>query len=252
MSDRTAAWDAKLYDDRHAFVWQSGASLVELLAPQPGERVLDIGCGTGHLTAEIAAIGAEVVGIDSSPEMIDKARAAHPGVRFEVADVREYRTAEPFDAVFSNAVLHWVRPPEAAVQTMREALKPGGRMVVEFGGRGNVGQIVAALRELQPEYCPTAAVPDWYFPSVAEYASLLEAGGLETRTAWLFDRPTPLKHEDGVRHWVRMFAPEVTQMPSERQEEFFARLEEKLRPSLYREGQWLADYRRLRVVAVRK
>ena len=245
-------WDARLYDDRHAFVWRSAASLVELLAPQRGERILDLGCGTGHLTAQLAAAGAEAVGIDSSAAMIDEARRSHPDVRFFVADARDYRTDNPFDAVFSNAALHWVRPPEAAVRTIHDALRPGGRFVAEFGGRGNVERVVAALRRLQSEYFSNAPLPDWYFPSVAEYATLLEAAGLETREAWLFDRPTPLEGPDGLRSWVRMFATDaVAAVGANREDEFFARLEEDVRDELFGDTGWFADYRRLRITAVR-
>src|SRR5690242_15677096 len=123
-------WDAALYDDKHAFVWKQAASLLELLAPQPGERVLDLGCGTGQL----AAAGAEVVGLDHSPAMVEQARRLYPQLRFELGDARRFAFAKPFDAVFSNAALHWVREPEAAIACIRDALKPGGRFVAEFGG----------------------------------------------------------------------------------------------------------------------
>lgn len=252
MSDRTAAWDAKLYDDRHTFVWQAGASLVELLAPRPGEHVLDVGCGTGHLTAQIAAAGADVTGIDASQAMIDQARAAYPGLDFRTADVRDFRPDRPYDAVFSNAVLHWVRPPEAAVRTMHDALRAGGRLVVEFGGRGNVAAIVAAIGRPAADLFPSIRLPDWYFPGVAEYSGLLEAAGLEVRSALLFDRPTPLQGPDGLRGWVQMFAADtVAAIAPERREEFFLRMEDDLRPQLFHDGQWVADYRRLRVMAVR-
>ena len=251
-TDGSNRWDARLYDDRHAFVWRSAASLVELLAPQRDERILDLGCGTGHLTAQLAAAGAEAVGIDASAAMIEEARHSHPGVQFVVADARDFRTDKPFDAVFSNAALHWVRPPEAAVRTIHDALRPGGRFVAEFGGRGNVERVVAALRRLQSEYFPNAALPYWYFPSVAEYAALLEAAGLETREARLFDRPTPLEGPDGLRSWVRMFATDaVAAVAPNREAEFFARLEDDVRDELFRDAGWFADYRRLRITAVR-
>lgn len=242
---RPAGWDPTLYDEKHAFVWQYGASLVELLGPRPGERILDLGCGTGHLTAQIAAAGAAVVGVDSDPAMIEQARRGYPELQFEQQDARSFSFAEPFDAVFSNAVLHWIKEPEAVIGCVRRALKSGGRFVAEFGGRGNVRQIAEALQRAVPD-----TVLPWYYPGIGEYATLLERGGLEMTSAVLFDRPTPLEGEDGLRNWVRMFARDVLRLvPEARQEELWQRLEGELRPTLYYEGRWHADYRRLRVVA---
>jgi trans-aconitate methyltransferase len=246
-----ASWDAGLYDERHAFVWKHGASLVELLAPQSGERILDLGCGTGHLTARIAASGARVVGLDASEEMLAQARATYPDLEFRTGDARDFTVEAPFAAVFSNATLHWVRPPEAAVQRMRAALEPGGRFVAEFGGRGNVRLICqAAQAALERLRLPIPEFP-WYFPGIAEYATLLEAEGLEVRFATLFDRPTPLEGEQGLRNWIRMFGGRfLDAAPLLQQEEFFSLVEEMTRPDLFQGGIWKADYRRLRIVAV--
>src|SRR4051794_7796734 len=126
MSASNQRWDADLYDDKHAFVWRHGASLAELLAPKPGERILDLGCGTGHLTAKIAESGARVVGLDHSAEMLAQARAAYPALQFVQGDARNFAFAERFDAIFSNAVLHWVRPPEAPIRCVRDSLRLGG------------------------------------------------------------------------------------------------------------------------------
>ncbi|MGH6628953.1 MAG: class I SAM-dependent methyltransferase [Burkholderiales bacterium] len=128
-------WDSSLYDDKHSFVTKYGEGVLELLAPQPGERILDVGCGTGHLTQLIAGAGAQVTGMDNSAEMIATARAGHPDLRFVVGDAADFFFDEPFDAVFSNAALHWVHRAEEAVICMSRALKPGGRFVVEFGGK---------------------------------------------------------------------------------------------------------------------
>lgn len=248
-------WDARLYDDKHAFVWKHGASVVELLEPKPGERILDLGCGTGHLTAQLAAAGVDVVGIDQDPAMIDEAKRNFPALRFEQADAREFAFTEPFDAVFSNAVLHWVRPPEAAIRCIHRALKPGGRFVAEFGGQGNVGRIVAALRGTIGQFAGEGAeklLPNWYYPSVAEYTGLLEAAGMETTTALLFPRLTKLEGAEGLRNWVAMFVRDaVAAVPSERREALFTALEDRLRGELLCDGVWYADYRRLRIVARR-
>lgn len=251
-STRNSPWDAGLYDDRHSFVWKHGASVVELLGPRPGERILDLGCGTGHLTARIAEAGARVVGIDSSAEMIAEARRGYPGLRFEVADARDFALDEPFDAVFSNAVLHWVKPPERAVACIRRTLAPGGRFVAELGGRGNVAAIIAALETAAGAMGVEGWEHPWYYPSIGEYAALLESDGLEVTHAVLFDRPTPLEGDDGLRNWATMFARDlVERVPPAARESFFRRVEDAARGSLRRDGAWFADYRRLRVVARR-
>jgi trans-aconitate methyltransferase len=243
-------WDPGLYDGKHAFVWQYGASLVELLQPRPGERVLDLGCGTGHLTSQIAAAGATVVGIDSDAAMIEQARRAYPDVQFEPQDARSFRFAEPFDAVFSNAVLHWIKEPELVIASVRRALKDGGRFVAEFGGRGNIRRIATALQQTAAGLGGGIPELPWYYPSISEYTTLLERNGLEVQSAALFDRPTVLEGDDGLRNWVRMFAGHVLrQVPEARHDEFWQRLEQELRPALHYDGCWHADYRRLRLVA---
>ncbi|MDB5309038.1 MAG: Methyltransferase type 11 [Gemmataceae bacterium] len=246
-------WDARLYDDRHGFVWQHGAALIGLLAPKRGDNVLDLGCGTGHLTARIAAAASTVLGIDSSPEMIAAARTAHPGLRFEVADARALAFTGEFDAVFSNAVLHWIGDADAVVRGVARALKRGGRFVAEFGGDGNVRAITTALRAGLEAVGRKPVESPWYFPTIAEYAEVLGRGGLEVRVVVLFDRPTPLEGgENGLRDWVRMFGGHfLAQLPDERRDEYLAWVEDALRPVLFRDGGWVADYRRLRVVAVR-
>jgi trans-aconitate 2-methyltransferase len=247
-----APWDTGLYDDKHSFVWKYGASLVDVLAPAAGERVLDLGCGTGHLTARIAEAGAEVVGIDSSPEMIEEARRLFPDIRFEPGDARDFAFDGPFDAVFSNAVLHRVKPPEAAVACVGRALGPGGRFVAEFGGRGNVAGIVSALDAASRAIGLGAWEHPWYYPSIGDYAPLLERAGLEVTDAALFDRPTLLEGEEGLRRWVEMFARDlVARVPTVECERFFRHAEDAARPALHRDGTWFADYRRLRVVARR-
>ena len=248
------AWDAALYQGKHAFVYKHGASLLDLLDARPGERVLDLGCGTGQLTAEIARRGATVVGIDKSPAMIEQARVNFSALRFEVADATRFTADEPFDAVFSNAALHWVKPPEEAAARMREALKPGGRLVAELGGRGNVAAVLAAAHAAADSIgvASEGLVEANYFPTVGEYASLLERQGFEVGTAALFDRPTPLEGEGGLRDWLRMFRGSfLDAVPAPRHEEFFRAAEAFARPTLYRDGVWSADYRRLRITARR-
>jgi SAM-dependent methyltransferase len=246
----SAAWDAEQYEGKYSWVWRLGAGVVELLAPRPGERILDVGCGTGQLTAEISKQGAQVVGLDSAVTMIGQARQNYPGLAFVLGDATNFHFEEPFDAVFSNAALHWVKQAGAAAESIARALKPGGRFVAEFGGNGNTGSILSALRVvLGPEF--DGRFP-WYYPSIAEYASLLERHGLEVRHAELFDRPTPLEGENGMEDWLRMFGDSFFKgMPADEVVTKRREVAGLVRPKLYRDGVWTVDYRRLRVVAVR-
>src|SRR5579885_1154012 len=145
MPERKTSWDAGQYEAGFQFVWQYGTCLIDILNPQPGEGVLDVGCGTGQLTSQIAARGAAVLGIDSSPDMIAQARINYPKLAFRLVDAASFRAAAPFDAVFSNAALHWMKPAEPVVAAMAGALKPGGRFVAEMGGTGNITAVVDAL-----------------------------------------------------------------------------------------------------------
>ncbi|MFC7076649.1 methyltransferase domain-containing protein [Haloarcula halophila] len=246
------SWDPDDYDEGHGFVTEYGRDLLELLSPGPGDRVLDVGCGTGHLTAAIADSGADVVGIDAAAEMVDQAREAHPDCAFRQADIREYEPDGEFDAVFSNAVLHWIPGPDhdAVLSTVADALTAEGRFVAEFGGRGNVAAITDALAAELSERGYDRTQP-WYFPSIGEYAPRVESHGLELRFARLFDRPTGLDDgEAGLRNWIGMFGDEFFDgVGTTEREAILDGVEERLRPHLFEDGSWTADYRRLRLLA---
>ncbi|MEH2208502.1 MAG: methyltransferase domain-containing protein [Nostoc sp.] len=249
------SWDAALYEDKHAFVWQYGEDLLKLLNPQPGESILDLGCGTGQLTEKIAQAGAEVMGVDYASEMIEKARQNYPHIRFDVADARNFQVDKPLDAIFSNAVLHWVKEADSAIASIHQSLKPGGRFVAEFGARGNIKAIVTALyNALESIGIPQAQVENpWYYPSIGEYASLLEHQGFDVIYAILFPRPTPLAEgEAGITNWIKMFAsPFLAGLSPEQQIQIIPVVEEYLKPTLYQQGTWTADYRRIRIVAIK-
>ena len=248
-------WNTALYDGKNAFVWKHGRGVVELLAPQPGERILDLGCGTGHLTNQIASAGVEVIGIDKSQSMIEEARRLYPDLRFEIGDATDFRLDLMFDAVFSNAAIHWMKDQNAVARRVWEALKPGGRFVAEFGGKGNIHAIRTTLAdEIQAAGEQMNAEPfARYYPSVGEYSTLLEAHGFRVTFATHFDRPTQLEEgEKGLRNWLFTFADNVIEpLPETKKENIIAEVERKLRPLLFRDGSWFADYRRLRIVAVK-
>lgn len=188
-------WNPELYQASHSCIWEYGHDLLQLLAPKRGERILDLGCGTGQLTHEIAASGAQVVGIDASPEMIAAARKNFPQLRFEVCDAAAISFNREFDAVFSNAVLHWIADQNRAIGNIARSLKPGGRFVLEMGGYGNLEHIWGSLRQALREMGiddPDRLCP-WTFPKIGDYARLLELHQLRVEFAVLFERPTPLE-----------------------------------------------------------
>jgi trans-aconitate methyltransferase len=246
----TDKWDSSLYDDRHSFVWKKVGDLIDVLNPRPGERILDLGCGTGHLTAQIAARGAVVTGLDSSVSMIAQARRNYPKLRFVLGDAGEFRFDEPFDAVFSNAALHWIPEAVPVIASVARALRPGGRFVLEMGARGNIATIVEVLSAVLREagYAPRNP---WYFPGAGEYATLLEQHGFEIEALWTIERWNQLEHpQKGLREWLEMFAGVWFEgVPEKDREGLVAEMESRLKASLYRDGAWWADYRRLRLSA---
>jgi trans-aconitate methyltransferase len=245
-------WNAGLYDDKHSFVWKMAAGVLDLLDAKPGERILDLGCGTGHLTSQIAEKGAQIVGVDRSPDMIRQAKEKYPALQFEVMDATNIAFEQPFDAVFSNATLHWIKEPEKVIVGIAKALKPGGRFVAEFGGKGNTEQLMKAVeRSWQKLGLSGPAPKPWYYPSVSEYSSLLEKHSLEVTFMTLFDRPTPLEDgQNGLRNWLKMFgAVLLEKMPADQGEKVLSEVEKELKPILFQNGTWTLDYRRLRLVA---
>jgi trans-aconitate methyltransferase len=244
-----AGWNPALYQTRAAFVPALGAELIDLLAPAPGEEVLDLGCGTGELTAALAARGARVVGVDASEAMIARARERLPDLDLRVGDGQALAFEAAFDGVFSNAALHWMLRADDAAAGIARALRPGGRLVAEFGGAGCVAAVrAAAAAALQALGEDGATWLRWYFPTVAAYAAVLERAGLEPRLVHLFDRPTRFEGADGLGAWLRLFVQPLHAHLGARWPAFVRDVEARC-PRLRDGDGWTLDYVRLRVIA---
>ena len=246
-------WNAELYDQSHAFVYQYGEGLIDLLDAKPGESILDLGCGTGHLTKLIQEKGASVIGIDSSAEMIAQAKESFPNIEFKVANASNFYFEGEFDAIFSNAVLHWIKEDDTLIESVYDNLKPGGRFVAEFGGRGNMEKLISVTREvlLKYGYVDQAALVLWYFPGLGEYTKKLEDHGFRVTFAAHFDRKTPLQDGDeGVAKWIAMFGSQyLIGIPADEQKTILKEITSLLEPLYNENGQWYADYKRLRFIA---
>jgi trans-aconitate methyltransferase len=243
-------WDAKQYSENARFVSDLGMPVVELLAPLPGEDILDLGCGDGALTKKLADLGCHVVGVDASPEMVAAARAS--GLDARVVDGHALQFNGEFDAVFSNAVLHWLRQPQRVIEGVWRALRPGGRFVGEFGGSGNVATIVTAIEDvLRKRGMDPKAFNPWYNPTAEEYRTLLEAQGFEVRSIDLFPRRTPLP--GSIVGWLETFAQSfAAALPPADRSRFFEEVAELCLPKLRNsDGRWHADYVRLRFAATK-
>jgi SAM-dependent methyltransferase len=231
-----------------AFVPSLGAGVLEWLHVQRGERILDLGCGDGQLTARIAAAGAQVVGLDASAEMLAVARAR--GLDVQLGNAEALPFDHEFDAVFSNAALHWVRDQDAMLAGVHRALKPGGRFVVEMGGHGNVAAILVALTAvLERHGCAGLEDGVNYYPAPAAYTERLARHGFAVEEMQLIPRPTPLPA--GMRAWLTTFRSGVlAAVPEELREKVLDETVALLEPALRDEqGNWTGDYVRLRFIA---
>lgn len=244
------SWNPEQYAENARFVADLGMPVVELLAPRPGERILDLGCGDGVLTKKLAGFGCEVVGVDGSSEMIEA--AGKLGLDARVMDGHELTFENEFDAVFSNAALHWMKQPDRVIAGVWSALKPGGRFVAECGGKGNVQTIVAALEAaLTKRGIDPAPFNPWYFAADEEYRALLERQGFRVDSIALIPRPTLLPGD--VAGWLETFAKSFTAaLPASEQAGYLEEVADVCRGRLCdTEGKCVADYVRLRFSAVK-
>lgn len=238
-------WDPRRYAENARFVSDLGAPVLDLLAPREGERVLDLGCGDGPLTRRLVEAGCEVVGVDSSPEQV--AAACALGLDARCVDGTALPFRDEFDAVFSNAALHWMRPPQSVARGVFTALRAGGRFVGELGGAGCVEKIRGVLHTaLRVRGVDPLSVDPWYFPSDVEYRRVLDQAGFTVETIALILRPTPLPTD--VRGWLETFAGSfLGALPEHGRGAFLDEVCAALRPALRDErGNWTADYVRLR------
>jgi SAM-dependent methyltransferase len=244
-------WAAHAYAANARFVADLAGGVVEWLNPTAGEHILDVGCGDGALTERLAATGAHVIGIDTSPALLAAARDR--GLTVRQADVRDLPIDGPFnggfDAVFSNAVLHWVREPDRAAQSMARVLKPAGRLAVEFGGHGNIAAIATALRAVaRSRGVDAATASPWFYPTTSEYGAILAAAGFAIQQSALIPRPTPLP--TGMIGWLETFRGTFLDQFGADRDTVKAEILDLLKPALCdSQGQWHADYVRIRVLA---
>ncbi|RDW20131.1 SAM-dependent methyltransferase [Oceanobacillus arenosus] len=248
-------WNANLYDNNHSFVSEYGNNMIELLAPKQGEKILDLGCGTGDLAKKLFDVGVNIVGVDNSKNMVTEAMNKYPQINFTVRDATNLGYHAEFDAVFSNATLHWVKQPSQALGSISQSLKPGARFVAEFGGKGNVqtitNEIIRQLKEVGTEY-KMEQFP-WYYPSVGEYTSLMEEVGFRVIFAQYFDRPTPLNGANGLKNWIEMFAGQMFEsIDVDKKDYIITKAENNLQATLWQDGKWIADYKRIRVIGIKE
>ncbi|MFK5951215.1 MAG: methyltransferase domain-containing protein [Methylococcales bacterium] len=237
-------WNANQYIEHASFVAEHGSPVLKLLDPKPGERILDLGCGDGALTADIGKLGAIVHGVDSSRSMIDKAKKR--GLSAEVMSGDKLSFSNEFDAVFTNAALHWIKNSGEVIRGVSNSLKAGGRFVGEFGGKGNVETLVKAIENVfanNPDF--GAFYNPWYFPDAKGYRAELQDNGFVVNYIELIPRPTPL--QSGAREWLKIFSKGITKNLSPSQlEQFLGEVERLVSPKLFIDNEWVTDYVRLR------
>ncbi len=242
-------WDSALYDSKHDYVAAYGESLLSYVPHNPRQRILDLGCGTGTLTAQLAALGAEVLGIDSAPTMIAQAQKQYPSLHFQLCDALEMPFCGEWDVVFSNAVFHWIGDHGQLLRGVHRALRPGGLLICEFGAHGNIAMIEAAFANAMAQH-GASYQSGFHFPTEAQFAADLTGTGFVIDQILAFDRPTQLRDgRQGLANFIRQFyASALSPLPTHVQEAVL-RETEQLAQQLWDGTSWVADYRRLRAVA---
>ncbi|QIW10463.1 class I SAM-dependent methyltransferase [Francisella sp. LA112445] len=245
-------WQPKSYNSTGKFVTEYGNEVVELLNPQEGENILDLGCGTGELTNEIKSKGVKVTGVDVSENMLIKAKQNYHDIEFKQMDAQQSLDfeKESFDAVFSNAALHWMTNPLAVIKNINNILKKNGRFVFEMGGKGNIKEVLSSLDTTAMKYNIKDYDINNFYPSISEYSSLLEENGFTVKYMILFERPTLLDGKDGFKNWVKTFRVNLLDKIDD-VDKFLNEAESLAYKSLFKDNNWYADYVRLRGVAVK-
>lgn len=244
-------WNAKDYTDHFSFVHKYGEDVVALVDAEPGSFVVDLGCGNGALTKKLQEKGYRTLGVDASTEMLETAKKLHPELDFMAADATEFALEEKADVIFSNAVFHWINEEkqEKLIENIAEQLKTGGMLVCEFGGKGCAESIHTSLArgfaKRGMEY-----TKEFYFPTIGEYAPILEKYGFRVEYAVLFDRPTVQQTENGLEDWIRMFNKKPFEgVDPETAQEIIDETVEELRGRLFVDEKWIVDYVRIRFKA---
>jgi len=243
-------WNTELYQDKHGYVAEYGKELLEYVADDKTQTILDLGCGTGELTNELAQKASIVIGIDGSESMIRKAGETYPEIEFHVMDACSLKWQDYFDVVFSNAVFHWIQDQPSLLKSIYNALKPNGKLICEFGADGNIAKIQKSFHDVTKKYGYDYTNP-FYFPTTPEYKQLLEQAEFNIELIVDYDRPTVLKDgEFGLRNWLKQFfARDLSSFATNRQVDIFETIEKSLYSDLWNGKQWIADYQRIRVIA---
>ena len=243
-------WNVVLYDDKHDFVAEYGKGLLEFVPENKKQSILDLGCGTGNLTSQLANYADTVIGIDSSENMVEKAQKQYAGIKFMVCDALALPCEKQFDIVFSNAVFHWIADHDALLKQIRKVLKPKGLLVCEFGAKGNIATIENAFRNACHDF-GYEYNSRFNFQTSDQFADLLEKNGFVIDQIYDYARPTPLKDTDrGLANWMKQFfASDLERMPEKVQDEVIEKVEILTKESLWNGNEWIADYRRLRGIA---
>lgn len=246
-------WDAEKYTDKFSFVYQYGNGVLELLDIDKNMVILDVGCGNGALTKKLSEICAKAIGIDASEELLETARKHYPELEFIHADATNFVLNEKVDAIFSNAVFHWIEREKQSdlLHCIHSALKDNGQLVFEFGGYGNNRCIHLALENIFENHHIKYKMP-FYFPTIGQYAGLLEQSGFKVLSMSLFDRMTALKGSNGLEDWIKMFIKKPFEgVPEEEKNTIIKQAADILKSNLFHDGVWYADYVRIRGKAMK-